>query len=148
MKNGLLRIALAIAMFIAFSNGDNINKNSKMSDFNWVVIVKDKKFYPPMNIPLSIDMRAINTSGDIEGKYTGTAVIGFSFQDGDFSASASTKSNSLNFSVVPALASLVKGKKPVMATNFVGEGEMISTKATGMVKTSEGMSQATTRLQW
>jgi len=143
MKKRLFRIAAALALFIVFSNGDNINKNSKMSDFNWVIIVKDKKFYPPMYMDVGIDMRAVNTSGNIEGKYTGTAITKFSFEEADASLNANIKSNTLHFSVVPALVPLTKDKNKAFVTDFVGEGEMSSAAGTVVLTTNTGVGKAT-----
>lgn len=47
----------------------------KAEDFDWVIYVKDTQNFAigPMNIAIAVDMKAVNTSGGIEGKYTGNA---------------------------------------------------------------------------
>lgn len=50
-------------------------QNQKASDFNWVIYVKDSFDVDngPMKRKITLDFKAMNTSGDIAGQYTGYA---------------------------------------------------------------------------
>lgn len=77
----------------------------KAEDFDWVIYVKDTQNFAigPMNIAIAVDMKAVNTSGGIEGKYTGAATATvqnrMSASGGKVSADSVSRSKPFTFNV-------------------------------------------------
>jgi hypothetical protein len=94
---------------------DNAKEPTEPEDFNWTIIVKDSSTVNigPMTMDLSIDMTAVNTSGKIDGQYTGSATVkGNSHAEnvaikhgvGSMTAPVQGHSTSLTLNVSPAVA--------------------------------------------
>lgn len=97
------------------------------TDFDWVVYVKDtQKMQGPLQEPISIDFEAVNTSGNIAGEYTGSAVMTFGTDLGEVSARVVSTSTALRFTLAPSA--------PEHQQQYKGQGSMtMVTVGTGTV---------------
>lgn len=89
------------------TSADSVAKKepTQPEDFNWTVYVQDSSTVNvgPMKMDLSIDLKAVNTTGKIEGPYTGSAttkaVSSMQTAKGSINAPVEGKSTSLTFNV-------------------------------------------------
>ncbi len=96
-----------------------------MNNFDWVIYVKDTQMMKgPLKEPLTINLEAVNTSGDILGEYTGSATLSFGKDLGDVSAKVVSTSKSLNFSLGPYVPPLVNTPDPKVQPEYAGQGKM------------------------
>lgn len=119
------------------SGQDKSQSGQETKDFNWVIYVKDKYSFTtgPMKQSITVDLKAVNTSGDIAGMYNGT-VSALTTNDGSFGRGTMTgpmnsKDPNLSFTVgVPALAPLTDGKS-APATQSEDDGKLAPLEPSG-----------------
>lgn len=81
-------------------------------DFNWTIVVKDSSTISigPMKMDFTIDLNAVNTTGKIDGPYTGSATtkavshaenVAIKKGTGSINAPVEGKSTSLSFNISP-----------------------------------------------
>jgi hypothetical protein len=86
------------------------NQPSEPEDFNWTVYVQDTSTINvgPMQMDISIDLKAVNTSGKIDGTYTGSAttkaVSHMEGGKGSINAPVEGTSTALSFNINPYVA--------------------------------------------
>lgn len=136
------------------SKNEKDNTGQKPEDFDWVIYVKDKYSYNSGQIKKSvtIDLKAVNTSGNIWGQYNGSLTAlttnDLTMPGGrKITAPATSKNPNLSFNVgfplaslTPPdddgqLASLTSGEEP----DFVAYGDLSAkTQMTGTVSIPQG----------
>lgn len=108
---------------------------SETNDFDWVVYVKDsQKMQGPLQEPITIDFEAVNTSGNIAGEYTGSAVMTFGKDLGEVSAKVVSTSTNLRFTLNPS--------GPKNQHEYKGQGSM--TMVTVGTGTADGQTSSRT----
>lgn len=91
------------------ANAVSTKEPTEPEDFNWTIYVKDSStiHVGPMKMELSIDLQAVNTSGKIDGPYTGSAttkaVSSMESGKGSINAPVEGKSTSLSFNISPTV---------------------------------------------
>lgn len=74
-----------------------------MKNFDWVIYVKDTQLMKgPLKEPLTIDLEAVNTSGDRLGQFTGSATISRGKIISDVSGKFVATTSSLSFTLGPS----------------------------------------------
>jgi len=112
-----------------------------MDNFDWVIYVKDTQLMKgPLKEPITIDFEAVNTSGNIQGEYTGSAVMTFGKDLGDVSAKVVSTSKTLNFTLGPYLPPLTNTPDPKNQPEYAGQGQM--TMVTVGTGTADGQSRS------
>ena len=112
-----------------------------MENFDWVIYVQDSQMMKgPLKEPISIDLEAVNTSGHIEGEYTGSATMSFGKTLGDVSAQVVSTSTNLRFRLAPAQQAESNAPGPSKQPEYAGQGEM--TMVTVGTGTADGQSRS------
>ena len=111
-----------------------------MENFDWVIYVQDTQMMKgPLQEPISIDLEAVNTSGNIEGEYTGSATMSFGTTLGDVSTQVVSTSTNLKFRLSPARQTGSNTPDPGKQPEYAGQGEMtMVTVGTGTVDGQSG----------
>jgi hypothetical protein len=104
-------------------------------DYDWVIYVQDtQKMNGPLKEPITIDLKATNTAGGIEGTYTGSATLKFSRTVGEASVTSVSTGDDLKLVVGPYLTPLVNPPKAEDQPEYSGHGTMsLSNVGTGTV---------------
>jgi len=133
-------IACAVSMYSVAA----AQSQHDMNNFDWVIYVKDTQMMKgPLKEPLTINLEAVNTSGDIPGEFTGSATLSFGKNLGDVSAQVVSTSKSLHFSLGPYVPPLTKTPDPKVQPEYAGQGKMaMVTVGTGTV---DGETRSRTR---
>ncbi|MEI7813308.1 MAG: hypothetical protein WCJ13_00770 [Coriobacteriia bacterium] len=134
-------------------------------DFNWVIYVKDTSEISqgPMKYTISLDLKAVNTAGDIMGTYTGSATSKTTSEmnagGGKVSAEAKSTSTALEIKMGPYLTPLEPlgeadpkdlAPLPTAAPDFSGSGSITmattgkGTVSAGGYSTSKGIANNST----
>ncbi len=112
-----------------------------MENFDWVIYVQDTQMMKgPLKEPISIDLEAVNTSGNIEGEYTGSATMSFGTTLGDVSAQVVSTSTNLKFRLSPARQTGSNTPDSDKHPEYAGQGEM--TMVTVGTGTADGQSRS------
>lgn len=117
------------------ANSDESAMLKDEKDYDWVIYVQDtQKMSGPLKEPITIDLKATNILGGIEGNYTGSATLKFNQTVGEASVTSVSSSNDLNLVVGPYLAPLVNAPKAEDQPDYSGHGTMsLSNVGTGTV---------------
>lgn len=146
----LIRLSLAtlLACAIVFAVPETPRADQDMQNFDWVIYVKDSQVMKgPLKEPISIDFEAVNTSGAIQGEYTGSATMTFGKDLGEVSAQVVSTSTHLKFRLAPSQPRPSNTPASDMQPEYAGQGEMtMVTVGTGTVDgQSSSRSFTTTR---
>ncbi len=120
-KRRIGKALLALALLCTLGYAGAKGKYKDTEDFDWVVIVKDEQTMKEMNgMRFILDLRAVNTTGDINGPYSGSATLKMLLgKDGvDFNGLIK---NEVHFLLSSPVATLDKKK---FQTYFTGDGKM------------------------
>lgn len=136
-KPALIRLSLAtlLAGTIVFSIPETPRANQEMQNFDWVIYVKDSQVMKgPLKEPISIDLEAVNASGNIQGEYTGSATMTFGTTMGEVSAQVVSTSSDLKFRLTPSQPRASNATATEAQPEYTGQGEMtMVTVGTGTV---------------
>ena len=106
------------AMPVSAAEAQSARAQDDTRDFNWVIYIDDKftMINGPMRSTVSVNMKAVNTSGDIEGHYnatgSSTTTNDMNAAGGRIAAPAASKIDNFSFDLKPYLAPLVKDEPP------------------------------------
>jgi hypothetical protein len=129
------------------ANPDIVAMLKDEKDYDWSIYVKDSSAISmgPIKTTVMMDLKASNTSGGIEGSYTGTATSSSQSVNSAYSSTATsdTKVGTVNFSLGVPLAPLVpekpeeNGALPPLVTpenepDYEGDGTFVLSNPTGM----------------
>lgn len=117
----------------------NNNSANETSNYNWVIYVNDSFDVPngPMKSRITVNFKAVNTSGDILGKYTGTATASTSNNmdggGGSIDATGSLQADPFDFEVIPFFEPApltdpeeddLAALEPAQEPDFIGYGKI------------------------
>ncbi len=117
-NNGKSMVTASVSSFSKYGlkllkDQEKDRSGKQPEDFNWVIYVKDKNSYTygGMKRSITIDLKAVNTSGNITGQYKGTlsalATNDMEALGGTITAPIKSSDPNLSFTVDYPLASLV-----------------------------------------
>lgn len=121
-KDGKSMVAASVSGFSKYGiklipDQDKNRSGIETEDFNWVIYIKDKFSFTtgPMQQSITVDLKAVNTSGYIFGKYSGS-ISALTTNDmeaygGKFTAPMKSNDPNLSFSVDIPVVPLVEPQK-------------------------------------
>ena len=134
-------LAALLACTVSWGWPEAPRADQDMENFDWVIYVQDTQMMKgPLKEPISIDLEAVNTSGHIEGEYTGSATMSFGTTLGDVSAQVVSTSTNLRFRLTPAQQAGSNAPGPSKQPEYAGQGEM--TMVTVGTGTADGQSRS------